>query len=131
MQMKRIKKVLAWLPVIWKDEDWGEHFMVRLLQFKLKRMAKALENGHTQSGPYDAHKIRVVCAHFDRYLDIWKFHKVEFLCPHDLFSKPDCDCPRWISRRDFQMCKRQREIEDWHWSEAWRKISRYGQGWWD
>ena len=35
-----IKNVIRWLPVIWRDKDWDESFIYKILQFKLKNQAE-------------------------------------------------------------------------------------------
>ena len=35
-----IIRVFKWLPVIWKDRDFDEYYMVEILQFKLQQMAE-------------------------------------------------------------------------------------------
>ena len=37
--IQNVKKLLQWIPVIWKDQDWDQTFFYEILQFKLKRMA--------------------------------------------------------------------------------------------
>ena len=36
----QIKTVFDYLPVIWKDRDWDYGYLLILIQYKLKRMAK-------------------------------------------------------------------------------------------
>ena len=43
-------RVFKWLPVIWKDRDFDEHYMVEILQFKLQQMAELhMKHGVTVS----------------------------------------------------------------------------------
>lgn len=37
--IENISRVVKWTPVIWKDRDWDEHYLVTVLQFKLEQMA--------------------------------------------------------------------------------------------
>ena len=37
--LRNIGRVIKWIPVIWKDRDWDEHYLVIILQFKLTQMA--------------------------------------------------------------------------------------------
>ena len=39
----QIKRVLDFLPLIWKGYDWDYHYAVELFQHQLKRMANFLE----------------------------------------------------------------------------------------
>jgi len=40
----QIKRVLDFLPLIWKGYDWDYHYAVELFQHQLKRMANFLES---------------------------------------------------------------------------------------
>jgi hypothetical protein len=46
-----IKNVIRWLPVIWRDKDWDESFIYKILQFKLKNQAEyiATRDWHTRA----------------------------------------------------------------------------------
>lgn len=35
-----IKNLIYWLPVIWKDRDWDQHYIYNVLKAKLKKQAK-------------------------------------------------------------------------------------------
>ena len=37
---KRIKNLIRWFPIIWKDEDWDDHYIFEILKFKLKNQAE-------------------------------------------------------------------------------------------
>lgn len=44
------RKLIEWTPIIWKDRDWDEHYMVTILQYKLQKMAELhLQYGNTVS----------------------------------------------------------------------------------
>lgn len=34
------KNIIRWIPILWKDRDWDWHFLLIIIQFKLKRMEK-------------------------------------------------------------------------------------------
>ena len=38
--IKRIKNLIRWFPIIWKDQDWDDHFIWEILKFKLKNQAE-------------------------------------------------------------------------------------------
>jgi hypothetical protein len=41
LQFKRgIKNLIYWLPVIWKDRNWDDHYIFEVLKHKLKAQAK-------------------------------------------------------------------------------------------
>lgn len=36
----RIYNLYRWLPIIWKDQDWDDHYIFEILKFKLKNQAE-------------------------------------------------------------------------------------------
>lgn len=43
--IKKIRKILAWLPVLWEDEDWDHDYILRVLKYKLIRTREEIKNG--------------------------------------------------------------------------------------
>jgi hypothetical protein len=37
---RRIYNLYRWLPIIWKDQDWDDHYIWEILKFKLKNQSK-------------------------------------------------------------------------------------------
>ena len=37
---RRIKNLYRWFPIIWKDQDWDDHYIFEILKFKLKNQAE-------------------------------------------------------------------------------------------
>ena len=46
---RKIKNIIRWFPIIWKDEDWDDNYIFEILKFKLKNQSKYIEskNRHT------------------------------------------------------------------------------------
>jgi hypothetical protein len=42
--IKKILKVIAYLPIIWKDEDYDYSYLLTLMAFKINRMRKRNES---------------------------------------------------------------------------------------
>ena len=36
----KIKNLIRWFPIIWKDQDWDDYYIFEILKFKLKNQAK-------------------------------------------------------------------------------------------
>jgi len=77
-----LQNLWAWLPVIWKDRDWDYHFLLRLIEFKLEKMARHfLEHNlimdaekiaaEARRAAYLAHAISEGQIE-DRYFDAWR-----------------------------------------------------------
>jgi len=40
---RRIKRFIAWFPIIWHDEDWDYAYLFKIMQFKISRIRKEVE----------------------------------------------------------------------------------------
>ena len=51
MFFRKVKNMIRWFPVIWKDEDWDSHFIFEIIKFKLKNQAKYIgdKDRHTRA----------------------------------------------------------------------------------
>ena len=59
---KRIYNLYRWFPIIWKDQDWDDHFIFEILKFKLKNQAKYIsKRGCHVSAERDA-EIMMTCV---------------------------------------------------------------------
>ena len=63
--IRRVKRFLNWLPVIWRTDDWDYMDTLDILKFQLENQAKYLENGHLMNGKYNADRIRLALRLMD------------------------------------------------------------------
>jgi hypothetical protein len=57
--IRRVRNVLRWLPIIWKDTDWDYYFIYEILKQKLKHTEKHIrENGFHVYHKTDADEIK-------------------------------------------------------------------------
>jgi len=55
---RAIKNLLRWLPVIWKDRDWDDHFIWEILKTKLKHQSEYIGSRDIHVGAkYDAERM--------------------------------------------------------------------------
>lgn len=128
--MAGLKNLFYWLPVIWKDRWWDHAFLAELVSHKLSQMERQHRlNGHATKEHKErcASRMRQVVEHFKRWGDIDTYHPVEVR--DGLWNEAKTSLR--MAPTEWQAHKRQMALEQWHWDEAWRKIGKYGQGWWD
>ena len=104
--IENISRVIKWTPVIWKDRDWDEHYLVTVLQFKLKQMAIL----HIKHG--------VTAARYDTAQEI--LHAVHLL---ELTKMEDLD-------HGFDLMK-ESELQAERRQEALNYIAKHMNNWWD
>lgn len=54
-----VGNVVRWTPVIWVDFDWDYSFLLKIMEYKLGRMAKNLDSGITVNSAHYARKARI------------------------------------------------------------------------
>ncbi len=47
---RRVKRIIAWIPVLWKDEDWDPAYLFEILRFKIFRMRQEIEKNKRHIG---------------------------------------------------------------------------------
>ena len=55
------KNLWKWLPIVWKDRDWDDHFIFEALKFKLKNTANYFEEKQRFVGWEDEVKYIRIC----------------------------------------------------------------------
>ena len=102
----RMRRLLRWIPVIWRNQTWDYQYTLNILGYSLEELAHCLENGMLVNGPRNAKRIRCVCNLIQR---------IDNGTAWDMTSN----------------AKKVIELESMYWDEIWDTIKRYGQGWWD
>ena len=64
-----IKNLFYYFTTIWKDRDWDEYYMVRLLAVKLHKMRCNLHSEFFEDGTWIANYLRIASAIADKYVE--------------------------------------------------------------
>jgi hypothetical protein len=59
---RKIKNLIRWFPVIWKDEDWDDHYIFEILKFKLKNQAKYIGGRNFRTRAKRDAEIMMLCV---------------------------------------------------------------------
>ena len=59
---KGIKNLWKWLPLVWKDRDWDDHFIFEVLKFKIKNTAKYIKKNDRYIGCERDVQIMMTCV---------------------------------------------------------------------
>lgn len=49
-QRRRFKRLIAWLPIIWDDEEWDYEYLFKIMQFKISRMRSQMAKNNRHIG---------------------------------------------------------------------------------
>ncbi len=125
----RIRTIIAWLPLLWKDYDWDYSFFITIIQFKLTRMANCIEKSNIIVDASEiAAQMREAVEHLDKFSDTMEHYPHPDNMPEWSFLGPDnTPCPQeW---KDYYNLINEKEQE--HWNAAWELVREKGQHWWD
>lgn len=112
-----IKRFYDWRKVLWKNHDWDFGFFFPIIQHKLERMAKSIEEGHASDSFATAAEIKHVLILLD------KVQKHE-----------GADCPYSGVRNNGQYQNNWKEREKLYEADLnklFKQIVKYHRGWWD
>lgn len=82
--IKKIRNIIRWLPVLWKDEDWDYSFFYDILKFKIQNIAKHTKKYSQHTNAYrDIEWMNTACRLIDRLSD--DYYYMEYL---EYYSNP-------------------------------------------
>lgn len=136
-----IIKMIKWVPLLWKDEDWDYAYLLEIMITKIELMIKLHEDVCRKSKYGERfvgqkkriREMKIVVEHIKRYLNIWDYIgevKIDI-------RFEDCDDTRLKKMVDYSpkhtqiKMKNLHKLEQWHLNEAFRKLNKWIQGWWD
>lgn len=143
---KKIQKIFEYLPVLWKDEDWDFDYLLTLIEFKAKRIAKCIREDNiiiTEEQVKITAQVNEMCEHLANYRDISRLVKQPFEVINE-FVKNDDGTTSFISLRKDTMSWSSDDEREWHayvketlkrekeeWHNFCHTLEEYAQGWWD
>jgi len=152
--IRKIKRLIDWFPVIWKDYDWDYHSLYVIMRKKLSRMEPAIRSGYSVDSGKDANRIHYAVMLLDRliacdYLEraLLPVHREwgeigdmrTRVCENGLeewlgneWEKADTEEERLLAEEAFRKAGRrsdEQELADK--DKLFEHISKYILGWWD
>jgi hypothetical protein len=79
---KRVKNLIRWFPIIWKDQDWDDHYIFEVLKFKLKNQAEYIgyHDRHV-TAKRDAEKMMLCVRLIQKIQD--EYYNMEYMDYHE------------------------------------------------
>lgn len=150
--INKILKICAYLPVLWRDEDWDFSYLLDLIKFKLNRMRDTIYKDNIIA----SNEIRDICIGINQTIDHIQNYQDDF----DAFRKIHGDVPfkhnfktqklenghyamiTWRTDEDRPLTDEEEEIysqwikdayafEQKEWELIFDTIKKEGQKWWD
>lgn len=100
--LKKIKRVLDFLPIIWRGNDWDYYYTIELFQFQIKRLERSIRNGSHENASHYADRAKLAVELLDRfnndyYIDAYmdNFQHDEKLLDEAIKQQDKCDAITW------------------------------------
>lgn len=115
-----LKRLWAYLPVLWRDRDWDYAFLLRLMQLKISRMRLGMNDWPSNRKHFK--RMRVIELLIERLIaDDYCRYEHDQWYNHDRFNDEKI--------RDIVLHAQHQEDQDWN--MIFNLIKRYGRRWWD
>lgn len=146
-----LKRLWAWIPILWKDEDWDPSFLFRIMQFKISRMRKIInKNDYHTCAQMNCREMKIAEMYLDRLANdhIPYQNKYFCTCPDSHFQDRLDGCTDIVfcaACRDFLGIKRSdyikrrkakrktygHPVEELMWQNFCKHFLRHARKWWD
>ena len=77
---RRVRRVIDFLPIIWKGEDYDYYYSIQLFQYQLERTADFLESdkAHILDAKATASRIRTAAKLMDRVYNDYYLQQIDW-----------------------------------------------------
>lgn len=132
--IEKIIKIIQYIPILWRDEDWDYEYLLDLISFKLNKMKKCLiKNNIVEHNQLRAMIISInqCLDHIENYQDptVSKFTKLYGECPVKITFGQE------LTEEENELCHeyflKHHNFEQDEWNKIWDTIKEHGQSWWD
>jgi len=121
-------RLIKWLPVIWKQEDWDFMLVYDLLAFRMKEVQRCLARDKLHMGmEREVRKISICLA----YLDRWRNWPDYITAPPLKWTETEDGLYRLTSTKSEDRIYRQIwAYEKFNYDMFWKRFLQWHKGWW-
>jgi len=147
----RIRNIIRWLPVIWKDRDDDEHYIFLILRQKLLHVEKYLRVANFVGNQREADKVHFAVMLLDRII-AQNYHEIAYRQHRMKWGEPQPDFvhkdgmiylavtyPNALTEQEQKQAQTEasrcaeleRFLEKQDIETLFRHLSKHVQGWWE
>lgn len=150
--IRKIIKVIQWIPILWNDEDYDYSYLLEIIKYKLKRIKACLWNN-----AYIEHKaLRDTIVDINKCISaIEEYHNADEVFEEYFEKQPinisyinrdkdngysefvsiNLDTNKQLTDKEnhiyCEWIRRKNDFEQKKWNEIWNRLKEYGQSFWD
>jgi len=126
-----IKRIIIWIPILWKQENWDYEYLYDLIEFKLKELRQCLkeDNLHKDS-PKCARQISICLEYLYRYRNPYNY--IDYPIDDIKFVPCENGCCRMIHTNNLNEIKRKKIFgyENFNYDMFWKRFLQWHLNWW-
>ena len=130
-----ILRLIRWIPVLWKQEEWDFGYTYDILKHKIQEVRKCVaeDDWHTRDCVEEELKqIDSVLLHLDKFRNWTDYIKIPDP-PKDFQRWTDCEngCIRiQFTEEEHKAYQKAHEFEEEHYNAFWDELKKYSSNWW-
>ena len=144
----KIRKIISWIPILWRDEHWDGSYMFNILEYKLTRMYKFFTSSKSVTN-WDTHKselkaLRICIEILKRKREDFYFETFSYLIDTDMKFIDAGDefgpnmtmiDPKWEISTNMPLYEKKSKLaeqaeQDRH-KLLFKLMEQYAKSWWD
>lgn len=119
----KILRIIDYIPVLWRDEDWDFEYIFPILRKKVDRVGKCIKNNNIILNSENVYQeTRDLLQAIDNYSNCDKLYT-------SIYDEPEKYEKFFNSEREYFIKMQEFEID--RWNEIWDMLKKKGLGWWD
>lgn len=127
-----ILRIIRWIPVLWKQEEWDFGYTYDILEHKIKEIRKCVseDTWHTEDCvKEELQQIDSVLEHLDKFRN-WPSY-VEVPDPMDRWVKnEDGTSTLEFTEEEHKAYQKANEFEEEHYNAFWDEMKKNSGNWW-
>ena len=134
-QGRFILRLIRWIPVLYKQEEWDFGYIYPILELKIKELRKAIseDTWHTEDCiKEELEQIDEVLSCLDKYINWTDYIEIpETPKNHDEFPKTEDGLYAWNpTKEQHKAYQKANKFEEENFNKFWNKLKEYHRNWW-
>lgn len=135
-----IKRIIKWLPILWKDRDWDYSFILIILQFKIRQNRKYISKyGLAANKDKIIKEMKTVENLLERLADCQKYTEKDFRQHYSKWKRDSSDLVNNLlippSEQEYKEFKILIDKEIYMWNQdmdyTFKMLKKHLRNWWD
>ena len=127
-----IIRLIRWLPVLYKQEEWDFGYIYPILELKIKELRKSIskDTWHVKEEvEKELEQIDEVLDYLDKYRHWEKYIEIPFIS-NSFELQENGNYKLNLTEEQHKLYQKANEIEEYNFNKFWDKLKEYHTNWW-